>query len=216
MSVLVAEKREGTGKSVTRKLRSAGSIPGVIYGQTKNIDSIQVDAHDLSQLLKEGHTVVELEVDGKKQQAVIKEIQYHPVSGKFLHIDFMRIAKGHEIKITVPIHFEGKPVGVEAGGHFSSIKTELSINVLPRFIPNSIDVDISGLEVGDTIRVKDLNVENMQLLDDPEDVLCHVSTIRVAEEVSAAEEEEGEIEETEEEAEPEVITARKKEDASEE
>jgi len=207
MSVLVAEKREGTGKSVTTKIRREGFVPAVIYGQKDKPDSVSVDAHTLSQLLKAGHTIVELEVNGKKQETVIKEIQYHPVTGKFLHVDFMRIAKGQELKVTVPINFEGKPVGVDEGGVLSTLKTEVLINVIPKFIPDSLTIDVSELKIGDSLRVKDLHVENMQILDDEEEVLCRVSTVR------AMEEEEEEAEELEEEeAEPEVITSKKKEE----
>jgi large subunit ribosomal protein L25 len=209
MSVLVAEKREGIGKSLNRKLRRSGFIPAVIYGQTDNVDSVTINAHDLGQLLKAGHTIVELEVGGKKQETVIKEIQYHPVTGKYLHVDFMRIAKGQELKVEVPLRYEGKPVGVDEGGVLSTIKSEILINVIPKYIPDYITVDVSGLNIGDSLRVKDLTVENMQIIDDEEEVLCYVSAIRTPLE---EEEEEEALAEEEEEAEPEVITSRKKDE----
>lgn len=214
MSALVAEKREGTGKSVSRKVRREGYVPAVIYGQTDTVDNVSINAHDLAQLLKKGQTIINLKVAGKDQQTVIKEIQYHPVTGNYLHVDFMRIAKGHELKIAVPINFEGKPAGIEAGGVMSTYKNELTINVLPKNIPDSLPIDVSALEIGDSLRVKDLKVENMQILDDPEDILCVVAAVRTAAEEEAEEEELAE--EDVEEAEPEVITARKKDEGAEE
>jgi len=134
----------------------------------------------------------------------VKSVQNHPTSGSILHIDFMRVIAGQEITVTVPIHITGVAIGTKTGGVFSTVKNELQLSVLPKFMPDNIEVDCSDLDIGDAIRVKDLSLENMTILDDEEELICNVILPRKEEEVEEAEE----LLEGEEEMEPEVITAR--------
>ncbi|MGD9487102.1 MAG: 50S ribosomal protein L25 [Calditrichaceae bacterium] len=204
--MLNAEKRGGNKKVIARGLRREGKVPAILYGQDKDPALLILDAHQLELMLKKDYSIIKLEVAGKEKQAVIKEIQYHPVTGKVLHVDFLRVAAGHVLKVTVPLHFEGEAPGIKAGGNFNIVKHELDIEVLPKNMPDYIKVDISALEIGDSIRVKDIKVENMEVFDDLEDMVCVVAAPKEIE----VEEEEEEIEE--ESAEPEVITARAKDD----
>jgi large subunit ribosomal protein L25 len=203
--VISADKRENKGKSFARRIRNSGKVPGVLYGAGDPV-TIAMDYIELSRLLRKSHAIINVKVDGEDQQAVVKEVQHHPVSGKIIHIDFMRVVAGQEITITVPIHLLGTAIGTKTGGILSTLKNELEISVLPKYMPDNVEVDISELEIGDAFRVKDLNLENMTILDDEDDMICHVTLPRQVEEEEEVEEELG-LEE-EEDAEPEVITSR--------
>lgn len=201
--VLSAEKRSDTGKSVARRLRREGRIPGVMYGAENDPIAVSIERIELGRLLRKKHSIINVKVDGNDQRAVIKDIQYHPVSSDVTHVDFMRVVAGTEITVTVPLHFVGTAVGTKTGGVLSTLMHELPISVLPRYMPDSIEVDISALEIGDSIRLKDLALENMTVLISEEELVVQVTMPRKEEEVEEVEEvEEGE------EQEPEVITAR--------
>jgi len=202
--IISAEKRENKGKSLAKKMRREGKIPGILYGAEADPQEIAVDNIELGRLLRKDHSIINVKVDGNDQQAVIKEVQNHPLTGIILHIDFMRVSAGQEIKVTVPIHLVGEAIGSKMGGVFSSSKTDLEIAVLPRYMPDNVEVDITNLDIGDAFRVKDLKLENIKILDDEDEMICQVFIPRKEEE---PEEIEG-LEDEEEMAEPEVITAR--------
>ncbi len=205
-SLLMAEAREGKGKSVARRIRRAGRVPAVIYGEVKQPLNIAVDAHDLEMKLREKVSLFNISLDGKEHPVIIREIQFHPVKSNVLHVDFLQVKKGHKITMTVPIKLVGKSEGVKAGGVLEELKREVTIEVLPKDIPDSIVVDISGLQMGDGVQVKDLLAENFEIQDDLEDLVCRVEMPRTIEE-------EEEEEEEEEMAEPEVITSKEKEES---
>jgi large subunit ribosomal protein L25 len=206
-SLLIAEAREGKGKSIARRIRRAGRVPAVIYGEVKQPLNIAVDAHDLEMKLREKVSLFNISLDGKEHPVIVRDIQYHPVKSNVLHIDFLQVKKGHKITMTVPIKLEGKPEGVKAGGILEELKREVTIEVLPKDIPDSIIVDISGLQMGDGVHVRDLLAENFEIQDDLDDFVCRVEMPRTAEET------EEEMEEEEEMAEPEVITSKEKEES---
>jgi len=208
--VLSAEKRVDTGKSIARRLRREGRVPGVLYGGEGEPTSISMDTIELGRLLRKNHSIINVKVDGGDQRAVIKDVQNHPVSGNIAHIDFMRVVAGQEITVTVPLSMVGIASGTKTGGLLSTLLHELQISVLPRYMPENIEVDINALEIGDSIRVKDLNVENMTVLTDEDELIVHVTLPRKEEEPEEVDElEEGE------EMEPEVITARGDDDDDE-
>lgn len=209
-SKLKIENRKNFGKSETKRLRREGKIPAIIYGEDLQTKPLIIDAHDFELMLKEHHTIVELELDGKTVRTIVRDIQRHPVTGNILHVDFFTVKAGHKLSLTVDIKYVGMAAGVKVGGILQTIKTEVYISVLPKDIPDYIEVDVSNLEMGDNIRLKDIAQENIEFLEDPEDVLCTVQIPKAIEE----EEEEEELEEEELE-EPEVITAREKEEESE-
>ena len=209
--ILNAEVREKSGKADARRLRRTGRVPAVIYGEIEAPASATIDAHDLNMLLREKHAVIDLSLNGDVHRVIVRDVQYHPVNGNVLHVDFMEVKKGQKIVMSVPVRFEGKPKGVKEGGMLDIVKHEVSISVLPKDIPGEIVVNIDDMAAGDAIRVEDLPIDNIELLDEPNDVLCRVAIPRGPEEEGAEEEElEGE-----EMAEPEVITARDKEDSDE-
>ncbi len=205
---LVAELREDHGKASARRVRRAGRVPAILYGEVKDPLALSVDAHALEMLMKKTFSTIDIEVGSKSHQVIVRDIQRHPVNDSFMHIDFMQVKKGHKISMMVDVRFEGKPKGIKEGGILDAIKHEVEISVLPKDIPGEIVVNIDDLGIGEALRVKDIKAENFELLDDPEDVLVRVEVPRIETEEETTEE----ILE-EEAAEPEVITAREKEES---
>lgn len=211
---LKAERREGTGKGVARKLRAAGRIPAVVYGGEDETDHISLDAHDTEYLFHQisvDNTIVELEIEGQKEpvQTLVREIQTHPWKASLMHVDFLRIQKGVAVELDIPLHLVGTPVGVkEDGGVIEQVIHDLPIRCIPSDIPEVIEVDISGMELHDVLHVEDLNLpEGVEVMIAPERTVCSVALPRVSEEP-----EEGE----EEAEEPEVIEGAAESDEGDE
>ncbi len=152
-------------------------------------------------------SIIGLEIDGKAVQALIREIQRHPFRPGVLHIDFYEIHEGVTLTLNVPIHLSGTPVGVHTdGGVLDQILRDVQIEVLPRHIPERIDLDVTGMEVGKSLHVSDLVVENATVLADSRATICTVVPPRVEEVVAEVPEEEFEGE-----GEPELIRKPKEE-----
>jgi large subunit ribosomal protein L25 len=208
---LSATIREGLGKANVGRLRRTGDIPCILYGVEKDTVSLAINKKELEKLLSSSHSVIKIKYDDLEQRAVIKEIQYHPLKGDIMHIDLQRIKAGQEIQISVPVKFIGTAPGEKLGGVFQTLKSELDISTLPKYLPGEIEIDISKMELGDTLHIKDLNLENIKINHDPESSICSIQLPKVVEEPVAEEEEAEEIEE-EEGAEPEVITSKEKDE----
>lgn len=201
-AVLKAEKREGTGKGVARKLRQAGRVPAVLYGRDLESMHLSVDAHDAELLfhsISVDNTIVTLEVEGEKESfdTLVREIQMHPWKTDMLHVDFLRIQAGVEVDLDVPIILEGIPAGVRlAGGVLEQVIHDLPIRCIPSKIPESFVVDVTELELNDTLHVSDIELEEgVEVRVAPERTICSVAVPRIEE-----------VEEEEEEAlEPELI-----------
>ncbi|MBD3225459.1 MAG: 50S ribosomal protein L25 [Caldithrix sp.] len=209
-TIIATKVREDLSKSGLNQLRREDRIPAVYYSEGKEAIPVSLDRHDFEMALKEDHSILMLKVKNKKQQAIVRETQYHPVKGYILHVDFMGIRAGHKVELAVPLHFEGEPAGIQEGGIFSTYKTEINISVLPKDMPDFLQLEVSELNMGDSLRVKDLADYPFEILDDPEDVLCMVEYPQLPEE------EEEEVEEEEEMAEPEVIGSRESDEEEEE
>ena len=204
VSTLAAEKREHSGKGVARKLRAAGRVPAVLYGRDLEALHLSVNAHDAELLFRSisvDNTIVELAVDGEKApfQTLVREIQMHPYKAHLIHIDFLRIQKGVLIDVDIPIHVTGTPKGVRlSGGIVELIVHELSVSCIPSKIPESIDIDITELDIGDSIHVSDLvGDKDFEINADPGLTIVAVSLPRGIEEAEEGEddgEEAGEVE----------------------
>ncbi len=197
--IISAQKRETAGTSISRSLRRSGRVPAVVYGAHNDAVAVSVDRLELGRLLRSDFSIITIDLDGKKEQAVIKEVQVHPVRSDVLHVDFMRVAAGSEIKVTVPINYIGESAGVKLGGLLSIMKNELTMQVLPKNMPDTIEVDITDMEIGDVVRVGDLDLKDVTILDDPAVMLCQVHVTRKAAETltEGEEEETGEVEDGE-------------------
>lgn len=197
---LVAEIREGKGKGTARKLRAAGRIPAVLYGRGRESRSLTLDPHALERLLRASdagmNTLIDLRVSGPEamdQVVLVKELQRDPVRGVPLHADLYQVDLETSIEVSVPIHLVGQPVGVELNdGILDHSLRELEIACLPRAIPESFDVDVSALDIGDSIHVRDLALpEGVELRSDADLSVASVVAARVVEEETPVE---GELE----------------------
>jgi|SRR5437588_2796598 len=205
------------GKNEARRLRVSGRVPAVIYGAKKNTLAVSVDPKQINRILgsESGHnTIFDLQVDGEKTKAMIVDWQYEPLKGKLLHIDMKRIAMDEKIRVTVPIHLVGEAVGVkQQGGIMDQVIREVEVECLPADIPTHIDADVSGLEFGIVLRVKDLPHGGTLKFITPEDqAVAHVTAVK--EEVVATPDAAAEAA-TAAPAEPEVIKKGKQETAEE-
>ncbi len=179
--------REAAGKGVARKLRRSGRVPGVVYGGGGDPALVSMDATEalnLFQSIPVDNTILELSVDGEaRERVLIREIQTHPFRTELLHVDFIRIRRGVEIELQIPIRLDGLPAGVRNdGGVLEQVVHDLAVKCLPRRIPEEIVADVTELGIGDTLRSGDLEMpEGVENLVDPERTICGVAAPRVAE-----------------------------------
>ncbi|MEO2066302.1 MAG: 50S ribosomal protein L25 [Desulfurobacteriaceae bacterium] len=186
-----ATKREKTGKQVAKKLRREGLLPAVIYGGGRpEATHIAVPAKEVKRL-KHHHGLIKLNLDGEERMCILKDIQYNWLGDVPIHLDFQEVTFGETIEVTVELEFVGTPVGVsEEGGVLEILKREITIETLPREIPEKITVDISNLHAGDALHVGDIPLpEGAKLVDSPDETVVVVAE---------PEETAGEEEETEE------------------
>ena len=209
---LQATVRKSVGNGPARVLRRAGQIPAVLYGRKIEPVLLSVNTKDLEQILKKGsfgQFILTLVIqNGKKmtKPAIIKELQTHPVSGNLIHIDFYEVDMKRQIKVMVPVVTTGKSVGIEEGGLLNIVRRELEVFCLPGDIPETIEIDISELGIGDSIHLEDLPLgENVEVVTDVNFTVVTVLSPKVEEEV--VEEEEEELEGEEEGAEGEAAEA---------
>ena len=210
-AMLEAGIRQGSGKGAARTLRREGKIPAVIYGRGRDSEALVIDATVLSKLISQisSSTPVEVTVaDREPVRALIRDVQRNPIRPEhILHVDLYEIHAGETIQLSVPLHLEGIPEGVRNfGGVLDQSMRELEIKVLPRHIPERVDVDVSSLGIGQAIYVRDLEVPDAEILADPSVAVCSVIAPRAVEEETPAETLEDEA------AEPEVIGKAKDED----
>ncbi|NMB25043.1 MAG: 50S ribosomal protein L25 [Firmicutes bacterium] len=174
---LAAELRDETGKGANRRLRRSGYIPGVIYGSGNENQNLQVDEGLVARLLREGggNRLITLKLDGEDRAVLIQELQEHPVRGTPLHIDFLEVRLDEVVNVTVPIHIIGEAERTQDGGVVAPALWEVEISCLPMDIPDGLEIDISGLLVGESLQVKDLElVPGITLLTDPEETVVSV------------------------------------------
>lgn len=189
--------RGETGKGPARRNRAAGSIPGVIYGENKESVAVTLNAKEFSALVhgSQGeHAVVQIDVEDKPELSgpiMIKDVQHHPVRSHIVHADFLRIKLNEKIQTLIPINLTGHCVGIVEGGVPDQQLRELEIECLPLDVPESFDVDITDLHVGDLLHVSNLTApEKLTILTDPERTIIAIHAPRV---VSSGEDgEEGE------------------------
>ena len=196
-------QRESVGKSSTKALRNAGKVPCVVYGGEKPVH-FSADEISFSKLVytPDAHTVI-ISLDGKEEiNAIIQDIQFHPVSEKILHVDFFQLFENKEINMTIPVKFSGNAPGVRLeGGLLFKNKRKLYVKALPKNLPDFISVDISNLHLNDKITIQDL-LNNDYVFVHPENmVVCQVKMSRASLSLTTAEEEGEEGEESVEGAE---------------
>lgn len=187
ISELKAVVREETGKGPARRLRDKGFTPAVFYGAGAETLAMSVNTADLRSLMKakEDNVFIKLVFDdkGKKMEklSIIKELQSQPVTRKFLHADFYEVSMDHEVTLDVPLHFKGTAVGISNGGELLHQKRDLKVSCLPAELPEFIEVDVSGLDIGDSIKVHEVQVaKGITVVDAADAVIVSVVTTRAA------------------------------------
>lgn len=210
--------REKVGKETAKKVRQAGDVPAVVYGKDINI-AVQISPASMK-ILKSVHfsesAVIDMNVLGAKKKSnfpvLIKDIQFNPLSEAIIHLDFVKISLDEKARVHVPIVFKGEPKAVKEGAMLEQILREVEIEALPLSIPEHIEIDVSALEVGDSIHVSDIKIESLDVK-----IMTHLDeTIATLVGKKEEEEEEAVAQEGAEGAEPEVIKEKKEEQASEE
>lgn len=212
---ITAEKREGTGKGAARSMRREGRVPGILYGHGEESIPLSVEAgelHRLVQAISIENTIVDLDVSGdggESYKVLIRELQRHPFRDEVLHIDFFHVAMDEKLYVEVPIVIMGVPEGVKnKGGVLDHQLRELEVYCLPGNIPEKVEVDVTGLDIGDAIHVRDLVLFDVEVETDPDRSVVTVLAPTVIEEVEPGVEEEA--------LEPEVIGRGREEEEEEE
>jgi large subunit ribosomal protein L25 len=161
---IIAAKREGQGTSASRRLRRTGKVPGIVYGEGKNAQAIEMDHNNLWHQLKHeaAHSsVLTLNIDGAKESVLLRDMQFHPYRPQILHVDFNRVSADHKIHLKVPLHFTNADIcpGVKLGGGVvSHVLTEVDVSCLPGQLPEFIEVDLSELATGSSIHLSHLKL----------------------------------------------------------
>ena len=210
ISSLNGEPRTGVGKSIAKKLRAAGRIPAVYYGRGEAPIAVVVNAKDVDALLhgaSGANVIVDLQLSGAgtaDRKALIREIQRDPVQGNILHLDLQHISLTERITVEVPIELVGVPTGVkDGGGILEHLLREVEIECLPTDIPAHLDVDVTALNIGDTLHVSDIKAERVVILTEADRAIAAVVPPTVLEEPKPAEEAP---------AEPELVASKKEEE----
>lgn len=211
MANLTVKKREGTGKYVAFNLRKNGEIPGVLYGKEVENVNLAVPLKPFNHLLHEGERIVELDIEGTEQMALIKDVQHGTFDHEILHADFRAIDATTTLNVEINIELTGEAKGLEEGGVMAQNTFSVEVECLPHQLPDNIEVDVSDMTIGDTIYVSDLpKLEGVTYMTDPE--LAVVScTTPMAEEPEEGEEEAADAAEGAA-AEPEVIGEKEREE----
>lgn len=208
--ILKAQKREQFKKSISKTLRKAGFIPGIVYGH--NEDNIPIKATELSLrpiVFSSEAQVVKLEIEGEPQpiNCILKDTQFDPISGRLIHFDLLKLKAGEKITIEVPVILKGTAAGVKEGGLLQHILHKLEVECSSQNIIPHIDIDITNLQIGDSVKVSDIKIEGVRILNDETAAIVAVipptvTTVETETTETAA-------------AEPEVIGKGKKEETEE-
>ncbi len=193
---LSVDQRTETGKGPARRLRAVGKAPAIFYGKKTEPIKIAIDIHDFKKAVEQAgsNPLFDLKIRGDEdtttRRALLKERQIRALDGSLVHLDFLEVFMDESIEVTVPIEFEGKPVGIDKGGVFQPSTRELRISCLPDNIPNVITVDVSGLDVGHSVHVGEIPLpEGVSALQDKGVAVATVAAPKKAEEEAAPAEE---------------------------
>jgi large subunit ribosomal protein L25 len=193
-ATLKAQKREDLGKGPARTLRREGRVPAVLYGRDLEAVHLSIDAHEAELLfhsISVDNTIVDLAVDGEKKpfQTLVREIQTHPWKASLVHVDFLQIQEGVDVDLEIPVELQGVPVGVRLrGGVLEQIVHELEVRCIPSMIPESFVLDVTDLDVNESLHVSDIPLtEGVEILMSPEQTICAVAIPRVVEEAELEE-----------------------------
>ena len=207
-----AKTREKVGKSDSKALRNQGKVPCVLYGGEKQV-SFYAHENDFRKLVYTSDVfLVKLNIDGTKFSAIMQDIQFHPVTDKILHIDFLQVFDDKEITVSIPVKLTGLSIGVRNGGNLMHRRKSIITRALPANLPDAITIDISDLKIGMFVYIKDLRSDVYDFLAADNSVVVGVKTARNAIEDELAESEEAEGAEGEDGESPESSSDAKTEE----
>lgn len=206
---LEATSRKVGGSREARRLRKQGKLPGILYGHKQDPESVAVNCHELEVLLEHGAHLIELNMGGQLQPALIKDVQFSFLGTDPVHVDFVRVARDERVTVSVHLEFKGTPVGVQEGGVLEHDMMDLEVECLATEIPDSIRVNVGALLIGSSLHVRDLELPaNVVAVSSPDALVCSVRAKEAEVEVAP-------VAEGEAAAEPEILTRRKEDDAGE-
>jgi len=209
--VLKGERRASVGKGGARKARAAGNIPAIVYGHGDEPVPVNISAREFELAMlqhKGGNAIVNLALNPGDVTALIRDVQYDPLSRKIIHLDFQHISLTEMVEVKVAVHLTGVATGVkDGGGVLEQIMRDVHVRCLPTAIPPSLDIDVAHLAIGMSVHVSDLKADGLTMLDDPTQTIATVVAPTVHEEAPAAE-----VAAAGTAAEPEVVGAKGKKD----
>ena len=180
--VLQAEKREATGKNQVKKLRNKELIPGVIYAKNQENVNVQFTARDFEKVLRQAgtSTIITLDIEGEGKEVLIKEFASHAYKNQFLHVDFQAIDQNESIRVTVPVVLVNRDDMNEVTGVLVQNLETVEVECLPKYIPQTADVDVKEMAIGDNMTVADLDIasnENITILAEEDEVVCSLQEV---------------------------------------
>ena len=184
------EIRQAVGSRAARRLRRMGLVPGVVYGRGREVRPIAVEARALRALGAGGHAgLVRLRVDGEEVAALVKEVQIHPITGQFRSVDFQAVSLEEKVTVAMPVHLIGTPAGISTGGVLEQLLRQVQVSCLASQIPADFQVDVSALQVGQSVHLSDLSAPpGVEILGSREDIVALVATPTKPEEEAKPEE----------------------------
>lgn len=184
---ITGARRAAQTKQEIKSLRAEGKVPCVLYGGKEQVH-FSVPVLSLKNLVYSPDVhLVDLDIDGTKHQAVMKELQFHTVNDRLLHIDFLEVKDDKKVTVEIPVRLKGTPTGVRAGGQMLHKMRKLKISALPKDLPDQFELKVDDMEIGHTIRVRDMKLDGVSFLDIPAAAIVAVKTARaVVEETPVA------------------------------
>ncbi len=183
---LKGQLRSDIGTKSARQLRREDQVPCVLYGGEQPLH-FSVDTRDVKDLVYTPHVYfVQIDVDGKSFKAVLKDLQFHPVTDNLLHLDFQQVFEDKVVRMAVPVEITGNSIGVRNGGKLVVNTRKLMVAALPKDMPDTVAVDISKLEIGDSFRIRDIKADNVEFLENSAIVVAAVRMTRSARSAQAA------------------------------
>ena len=180
--VLQADNREATGKNQVKKLRNEELVPGVIYAKNQENVNVQFTARDFEKVLRQAgtSTIISLDIDGEGKEVLIKDFDSHPYKNQFLHVDFQAINQNETIRVTVPVVLLNRDDMEIVEGVLVQNLDDVEVECLPKYIPQTADVDVKEMQIGDNKTIADLDIfsnENITILAEEDDVVCSLQEV---------------------------------------
>lgn len=177
--------RENVGKKDAKALRLSGKVPCVLYGGKEQV-TFFANELELEKIINTPDVhIIDIQIGGKNYESIIQEIQFHVVNDRISHIDFMQIFPDKPVKINIPVNVSGNSVGVREGGKLIKKMRQLKVKALPKDLPDSIEIKVDDLKIGDSVRVADMKIGGIVILENPKNEIVGVKTARAVEEAAA-------------------------------